>query len=293
MAKLQTIVAASDFSEGAELAVERAVRLAQTHSAELWLLHAFDDGAWASLRNFYDLDRWTGADPVLTARERLAQQAADLSARFGVTVKAETRSGRAPQAIAAFARECGAGLLVMGVRGEDWLRYALLGGSALRVVEHADVPVLLVRRPVAADFARVLVATDFSENARRAAQNALVLCPGVRPTLLHAYVVGFEGRMRLAGATNEDIERYREQECRRAAERMEAFLAGLAEDGGRFERCLAHGYPAAAILKQAVDAGADLIAVGKHGGSVLEERLLGSVAQNILYNASCDVLLSP
>lgn len=293
MAKLQAVVAATDFSEGAGLAVERAARLAQAHGALLWLLHVFDDGVWASVRNLYDLDRWTGADPVLAARECLAQQATDLSARFGIFVKAETRNGRAPAAIAAFANECGAGLLAMGVRGEDWLRYAMLGGSALRVAEHADVPVLLVRRPAVTDFAKVLVATDFSDGARRAARWALDLCPALRLTLLNAYVVEFEGRMRLAGATNEDIERYRTQERQRAAVRMEAFLAGLGGEARRFEPCFEHGHAAAAILKIASETGPDLIVIGKHGGGALEERLLGSVTQNILYNAGCDVLLSP
>jgi len=37
---------------------------------------------------------------------------------------------------------------------------------------------------------------------------------------------------------------------------------------------------------------ADLVAIGKHGGGALEEKLLGSVTQNVLYHAGCDVLLS-
>ncbi|MBK9594402.1 MAG: universal stress protein [Rhodocyclales bacterium] len=54
-----------------------------------------------------------------------------------------------------------------------------------------------------------------------------------------------------------------------------------------------HGHAAAAILKKASEIGPDLIVIGKHGGSAFEERLLGSVTQNILYSAACDVLLSP
>jgi len=36
----------------------------------------------------------------------------------------------------------------------------------------------------------------------------------------------------------------------------------------------------------------DLVAIGKHGGGAFEEKLLGSVTQNVLYHAGCDVLLS-
>ncbi|CAG0951576.1 TRAP-T-associated universal stress protein TeaD [Rhodocyclaceae bacterium] len=290
---MRTLVVATDFSSGAELAVERAARIARNRGAALWLLHVFDDGVWASMRSLYDIERWVGADPVVSAREYLSQQAVDLSSRFGVTVRAETVHGSAPQAIAAFAKAQRADLLAMGVSSDDWLRYAMLGGSAQRVVEHADVPVLLVRRPAQTDFSHALVATDFSEGAMRAAQLALAFMAEARLTLLHAHVVEFEGRMRLAGATNEDIERYRAQERQRAAGRMEVFLAALGEEARRFEPCFEHGHAAAAILKKASEIGPDLIVIGKHGGSAFEERLLGSVTQNILYSAACDVLLSP
>lgn len=40
-------------------------------------------------------------------------------------------------------------------------------------------------------------------------------------------------------------------------------------------------------------AGADLLVIGRHGRSALEERLLGSVALNLLHHAPCDVLLAP
>jgi nucleotide-binding universal stress UspA family protein len=45
------------------------------------------------------------------------------------------------------------------------------------------------------------------------------------------------------------------------------------------------------LFDQARARGSDLIVIGKHSGRELDERLLGSVTQNILYHAECDVLL--
>ncbi|MBK9594400.1 MAG: universal stress protein [Rhodocyclales bacterium] len=61
---MRTLVVATDFSSGAELAVERAARIARNRGAALWLLHVFDDGVWASMRSLYDIERWVGADPL-------------------------------------------------------------------------------------------------------------------------------------------------------------------------------------------------------------------------------------
>lgn len=285
------LVAATDFSAGANLAVERAARLAKQWQAPLWLLHVFNDGAWATIRSLYQHEHWAGREPVLAARDRLSGLARDLSARHGIDVRAETRTGRAASEIAAFAAECGARLLVVGEHGEDWLGDALmLGGTALKLLESAHQPVLLVRHAPAGDYANILVGTDFSEHALRAAQTARALFPEARLTLCHAPMVPFEGRMRLAGAGDEDIGRYRREEEARAEEKMRGIIERLAPPVA--SRILS-GFPPAVLAEQARVMGADLVAVGRHGGGALSERLLGSVTQNVLHQAPCDVLLVP
>jgi nucleotide-binding universal stress UspA family protein len=72
---------------------------------------------------------------------------------------------------------------------------------------------------------------------------------------------------------------------------MQDFLSKL-EGGEEFASSLTHGFPASSVLEAAaVDI--DLIVVGRHSGSAIEERLLGSVTRNVLYHANCDVLLVP
>lgn len=167
-----------------------------------------------------------------------------------------------------------------------------LSPSADRAVAQASIPVLLARRPASVNSSSILTATDSSANALRAARWSIALIPDARHYLLHAYSVAFEGRMRLAGAANEDIARYRREDLAHAETRMNAQIAEPGA-GHQIERLLTHGAPMATLFEYADQVKADLIVIGKHGGSVLEERLLGSVTQNVLYHAKCDVLLVP
>ena len=55
------------------------------------------------------------------------------------------REGRAEEEIVEVAEEIGAGLIVMGSRGQGRLRRALMGSVSDAVVRHAHCPVTIVR----------------------------------------------------------------------------------------------------------------------------------------------------
>ena len=289
---IRTLVAATDLSPASELAVEQAALLAKRWDADLVLLHVFNDGFWATIKAIYEAEHWAGTDPVLIARNRLSQRVREIAERHGVRVRGETRTGRAAAEIAAFCREQNAQLLVVGEHGEDWIGDTVVGGTALKVLKRAELPVLLARRPASADFANILMATDFSDSATRAAQLSVEWFPKARQQLVHAYSVAFEGRMRLAGASGEDIERYRQDEFSRAERQMQKQMQDLGANSA-IGKLLLHGYPAVVLLRQIERTGADLLVIGKHGGASLDERLLGSVTHNVLYQAGCNVLLVP
>lgn len=300
---VRVIVVATDLSAGAERAIERAALLARQWDADLWLLHVFDDSLWATIKNIYDAEHWAATEPILVARNRLSQLSSEVAGRYGIRVHGETRTGRVANEIVAFARAQSAQLLVVGEHGEDWISDAVLGGTALKILEQTNIPVLVVgrpdkavdrERPVGVSYAHLLVAVDFSEPAERAARQAILLFPDARFSLLNAYQIPFEGRMRLAGASDADIERYRRAERLRAEQKMRRFIEHLAAPGPlRTSEQFVRKLPATGMLEQAERIGADLIVIGKHGGNAVEERLLGSVTRNLLYHAGRDVLLVP
>lgn len=289
---IRTILVATDLSPASDVAVDQAARLAAQRGAQLLLLHVFNDGLWASVKAIYAAERWAGVEPAIVSRDRLSRQASAIAAQFGIGVRCETRTGSAATEIAAFGRGQGADLLVIGEHGEDRISDAVLGGTALKVLKRADLPVLLARRPFSPASSRILVATDFSDNAHRAAQLSVRLFPEAHQQLVHAYSVAFEGRMRLAGATDEEIERYRADEAARTRHLIEEQRAALGA-AVALDTLVKRGTPAGLLIDEAARQRADLIVIGRHGGTIFDERLMGSVTQNVLYHAGCNVLLVP
>ncbi len=288
----RTIVAATDFSASATRAVRQAAHLARAWDARLILVHVFNDSVWASLRAVYDLPGWNDVKPLAGQRARLTGLATEIAREFALPVDTEVLTGRASQQIGEIVAARRADLLVVGEHGENWVNDIVLGGTALKVIEAARVPVLLVRGERPALYRDILVAADFSEHSERAARLALDAFPDAQLVLIHAWLVPLEASMRLGGAREEDIEHYRSREFAQAEAGLASLMRRLGAAEGRLQPLALHGSPASVIFDQAEARGSDLIVIGKHGGSPLDERLLGSVTQNILYHATCDVLLS-
>jgi len=290
----KTLVAATDFSENATRAVRQAAYLARAWNAQLVLVYVFNDSVWASFRAVYDLPGWATANPIEVARERLQKLGIQIAAEFALRVKTEVRVGRASQQIGDIVAVRQAELLVVGEHGENWVSDVVLGGTALRVLEAARTSVLLVRQGEPELYHDIVIATDFSAAARRAAKLVLDCFPAAKLAMIHAWLVPLESSMRMGGAQEEDIERYRKREFDLAATELEAFARECegAAAPERLERLALHGSPEAVIFSQVRARGSDLIVIGKHSGREVSDLLLGSVTQNILYHAECDVLLS-
>ncbi|MDD2701777.1 MAG: universal stress protein [Sideroxydans sp.] len=291
----RTIVAATDFSDNATHAVLQAAHLARSWHARLVLLHVFNDSVWRNLGAIHDWSDWTSRKPIEIARTRIEQLGERLASEYAIQVWPEVRVGRASQQIIEVIASTHAELLVVGEHGENWIKEVMLGGTALKVLEESDIPVLLVRNKAHDSYRDIVVATDFSQSAERATRMSLACFPDARLVLIHAWIVPFEASMRMGGAQDDDIERYRKSEFDIAFRQMEKFVYQCLADDGTvlLERLVLHGLPESAVFQQVHARSSDLIVVGKHSGRNLDERLLGSVTQNILYRAECDVLLVP
>ena len=79
------------------------------------------------------------------AKEVLEQQVRRIEEAGATVTEKYLREGRADEEIIILAEEIGAGLIVMGSRGEGRLRRALMGSVSDAVVRHAHCPVTIVR----------------------------------------------------------------------------------------------------------------------------------------------------
>ena len=136
------IVCATDFSDTAEAAWDLASDLAQTHRAELVLVHVFielpvyPEVAVASIQQVWEEQReW--AERQLAARIEAA-------VKRGLTARYLLKTGTAPEEIMQAATDEHADLIVVGTHGRTGIERLVIGSVAERVVRLAPCPVLTV-----------------------------------------------------------------------------------------------------------------------------------------------------
>jgi len=139
------ILMATDFSSASSPAFERALALAKDLSAQLLLLHAYQDRAlpelgFAPTGSFEEWDR----DVLARAEARLEPLLARARAE-GVEAEALLVPGFPDEAIVETARQRGADLIVVGTHGRRGAARLMLGSVAARVVAGAPCPVLTAR----------------------------------------------------------------------------------------------------------------------------------------------------
>lgn len=290
-ARSQRFVAATDFSQHALWAAQRAALLAAQNGAQLELLHVVAEGPLKALRELLKARPKGVADLVDDLREALSEAAAALAKATGASVAPRVEIGEVLDVIA---QECDrVNLLVLGARGTSPLRDAILGTTAERLLSRCSRPMLIVKRRPARAYERVVVGLDFSAVSEHALRAALRLAPQGVVIAVHAYDVPFEGKLRLAGVERTTIDAYRYRAAERAIAKIHAVGERAAGTRARVAHKVGHGYAPHLILKQEQMRRADLIALGKHKRPVLQEFLLGRVTRHVLADSRSDVLVVP
>jgi nucleotide-binding universal stress UspA family protein len=129
---------------------------------------------------------------------------------------------------------------------------------------------------------KILYATDFSSYSNQAYFHAVALAENHGAGLVILYVFTPEaGKLAGTAATEADQRYWRNQleQIRPVNPRIPVQHVFLIGD------------PAAEIVRYTKDAGIDLIVMGTHGRTGLERLLMGSVAEKVMREAPCSVLV--
>lgn len=290
----RTLLAATDFSAPARHALERAAQLAQMHpDARLTLAHVVSASALDKLRRLLPGEaEKVEAELLAQAGRNLAELAAGLASRYGDHIDTELLQGSALTALADLAESRQADLLVMGARGAHFVREMLIGSTTERVLRKSRRPLLAVKQRPQAPYRRILAPVDFSVHATSAVNVAHAWLPDADIVLLNAFEVELESTFRLAGLDDDRIHEYRVQAREAAMAEMDAFIATLDVPAAKLTRQFVHGPATLRIIEHEQTIDADLIVMGKHGQSVMEELLLGSVTKHVLAHSTSDVLIA-
>lgn len=167
-----------------------------------------------------------------------------------------------------------------------------LGSPVLRLLRQARRPVLLARTPAQKSYQRVLAAVELERNASALIAAARALSRGPRVQVLHVLDTSHEETLRLADVPERAILAQRERDALRARGVLADLMAsaGVLDDA---EPVIAFGHAAAAVMQQQLDAGADLLVVGKRPRLAWIDALRASVARRVLRAGAADVLVLP
>lgn len=292
MTSLEHLLAATDRSELSLRAVDRGFLLARDSGARFTVMQALALGPLEELRNWLG-DQTTTLSHAIEAEARaaLAQIVGDPARNHGVAAEIRLEPGLALAAVPQCARELGADLVLVGAHGESFLPRMLLGSTVSRLLRKSTCPVLVVKKPAAAPYRRVLIPIDFSPGSALAVTHARRVAPDAHLELLHVFEVPFEGKMQFAGVSKDLIEQYRSEARQHASRRLHEMAAAIGLDAGGYTGVVLHGDAVQETLGEALRHDHDLIAMGKHGAHLSEELLLGSVTKRVLAASQCDVLV--
>lgn len=275
------ILCATDLLPRNEAAIERAALLANQLAAELALLHVMSAGEAPQV-----------SQETLRA-QRAKARADSLLWRTHGAADLEVRVGDPARLIIDTVARRKARLLVLGPHRRRQVRDALGGTIAQKVLAKRSVPVLIVRDDVRGAYRHVLLALDLSEasvSAIRAAES-LVLTPEAAATVVHAHEPPYQGMLQYADIGMESS--YMQNWRRGANDAIRELLQYESANSARYD-IYVEQQPAAAAVQMAIDRYApDLVVMGTHGGGRLRRALRGSVANRIVHEANCDVLMVP
>jgi nucleotide-binding universal stress UspA family protein len=278
------VVVPTDFSQGALLSLERALHLPLGPKSKVTLLHVLPDDIPGRLRKEAIAEAERSLEKMLARVRTLAVRRELAPSQF----VADVVEGDPAEQILKRAHTVEADVICMGRQGRSAIAELLIGSTAHKVVKLGDVPVLLVRGASVNAYRRTLIAVDLSQGS---ASQLKAAKPYVEDAMelevLHAASVSYEDFVLVP---LEHAEQARDAAVKGAKEELSALVrkAGLV----RAESKVLGGDARLLITEEGKAFGAELIIVGTHGLKGAKRIIVGSVAEWVMSNASCDVLVT-
>lgn len=282
MSQLKKIVVGHDLWRGGEAALQSAKVFADRYGAALKLVHVVEphplfhtpSPILAHLPNVEEMTH--------RAREKLAERAAGQG-------EWEVRTGKPFVHLIAACREWEGDLVVVG--GSVECQEPLLGSTSERVIRKSPVPVLVVKKPLSAGAKTILVPTDFSACATKAAEEAVTFVRSFGGELFFVHALDIHAVYPDAYGLKAAWLPQLQPEAFPSRGEWDEFFHSLPDlEKVTWHERTEEGKPVDAIVQLADESKADLIVMGTHGRSDLNHMLLGSVAEQVARMAACSIL---
>jgi nucleotide-binding universal stress UspA family protein len=283
--EMTKLLCATDLLPKSESAIERAALVAESLQAKLSLLHVVSPFApqrvlEQTLQTAIERMRSRVRPPMWRARSK---------AGAGVLVGNPTRL-----IVSSLARE-EADLLVIGPHGDRGALDSFQDTIAEKVVSARRCPVLVVQRDASTAYKRVLLALDITAESAAAlrATERLGLTSSGQAAVVHAYASPQFELLPSAHVELAAIGSHGADLASAVNGAMREFLARESLRPETYELIVAEGRPASTIMRAVESYQPDLLVMGSRGHGRLGRAMAGSVANQLLKEAGCDILIVP
>jgi nucleotide-binding universal stress UspA family protein len=278
MKLLEKILVPTDFSPGAEDALQAAVLVARRFQSEITLLHVVPGSR----------QRYSGAAGMIkTDVEEELRAAQDRIREQGVeTVHTVVEFGVPFYQINHQADEAEVNVIIMGARKEAGEGPCALGTTAAGVRRIAHKPVWTVKPGTTPEIQKILSPVDFTDASGRALQNAIHLSRGFDAELTVLWVASSSSAARSAEKATESSQagEAREQSL------LDRFTSEFDFHNVKTKSLIQQGKPHERILNVAAEAQTDLLVLGSVGRSRLTRMLVGGVGRKIARQMPCSMV---
>ncbi|MDZ7740848.1 MAG: universal stress protein [Bacteroidota bacterium] len=286
---IKKAILATDLSEASELLLSCNDQLKNLGIEHITLFHALG----VSYMNFAGI---TFLDKTKAKLEKLKETFKEKGFSVDIVIK----EGIAHYELVEYGKENPDSILVLGSKGEGFLKRILLGSTARETVRLSENPVLLIRmleedeelsehcKLYCRDFNRqILFPTDFSDSSEKAFQ------------FLKTNVAKQATKIVLMHVQSAEVMKHREQAAidefdKIDMKRLERLRNALKEfTSAEIKLEIKHGIPSDEIIKTKREYDCTLIVMGAQGRGFISEEILGSTTQKVIERVKVDCLIVP
>ena len=219
--------------------------------------------------------------------ERALSEAEETAKEEKTFIKTVCEEGEIYERIVDLADAENCDLIVMGTKGLSGFEKVLVGSVTARVIGHTQRDVLVVPKKVPVDWKNILLATDGSKYSETAANRVIKI------------VKFFGANLKIVSVANVPPEIYSHITAPGVVSSLIKKATGYAEvaqkkaeaEGVGTEVFVQEGEAWQVITELARKEDIGLIVIGSHGRTGLRRLLMGSVAEKIIGNSPCPVLV--
>ena len=319
--KPKKIMCVIDFSDFTNIILSYGKSLASEFGSTLYLCHIVSEALMvSSLGHSYIAHIDIDSDRIQHAKDKLEK----IAEEFDIKCKIIVSYGHAADEINQTARKNNIDMVIAATHGGSGIKRFLIGSVTDRLVKILTCPLLVLHAqekhltaPVkeSIKLKRILVGCDFSPDSKLAFDYALSLAQEFQTQLYLAHVIRTTEQTELTAsnymqiqgddyigwagseypdlpekATDEDL-----KEKNNLLSRIEKQLSDMVPEESR-NWCtpitiLLEGQPYKELINYAEQKEVDMIVLGVHGRSLLEQFIVGSTTDRVISRASCPVLV--